>query len=115
MWHPPARGRCSVHLALGFFVIRGKAPVVCLAQPNGLGNGYYWNLRANGPAICLEYIMPQSHAQDCAFSVSHSLRENVDQYIRNQAEHHARISYKDEYRRICEKHEIEIDERYVWD
>jgi putative NIF3 family GTP cyclohydrolase 1 type 2 len=50
-----------------------------------------------------------------AFSVSHSLRENVDQYIRNQAEHHARISYEDEYRRICEKHEIEIDERYVWD
>ncbi len=50
-----------------------------------------------------------------AFSVSHSLRENLDQYIRNQAEHHARISYQDEYRRICEKHEIEIDERYVWD
>ena len=49
-----------------------------------------------------------------AFSVSHSLRDNVDQYIRNQLEHHASISYKEEYRRICEQHEIEIDERYVW-
>ena len=50
-----------------------------------------------------------------AFSVSHSLRHAVDRYIRNQAEHHTNMSFKDEYRQICEKHEIEIDERYVWD
>ena len=50
-----------------------------------------------------------------AFSVSHSLRDVVDEYIRNQAEHHAQMSFEDEYRQICEKHEIEIDERYVWD
>lgn len=82
------------------------------AEPNGLGNGDHWNLRANGPAICLEVHHAPITRSGLA---SHSLRENVDQYIRNQAEHHARISYKDEYRRICEKHEIEIDERYVWD
>ena len=50
-----------------------------------------------------------------AFSVSHSLRNAVDEYIRNQAEHHAQMSFQDEYRQICGKHEIEIDERYVWD
>ena len=50
-----------------------------------------------------------------AFSVSHSLADVVDQYIRNQAEHHAKLSFKEEYRRICEKHGIEVDERYVWD
>ena len=49
-----------------------------------------------------------------AFSVSHSLRNAVDQYICNQAEHHAKMSCKEEYRQICKKHEIEIDERYVW-
>ena len=38
-----------------------------------------------------------------------------DRYIRNQSEHHAKMSFQDEYRRICEKHEIEIDERYAWD
>ena len=32
-------------------------------------------------------------------------------YIRNQIEHHAKMSFQDEYRRICEKHNIEIDER----
>ena len=37
------------------------------------------------------------------------------EYIRNQAEHHAQMSFKDAYRQLCEKHEIAIDERYVWD
>ncbi|MCA9141898.1 MAG: transposase [Planctomycetaceae bacterium] len=50
-----------------------------------------------------------------AFSVSHSLTDKVDQYIRSQAEHHAKLSFKDEYRRLCKKHGLEIDERYVWD
>jgi putative NIF3 family GTP cyclohydrolase 1 type 2 len=50
-----------------------------------------------------------------AFSVSHSVRDKVDTYIRNQVEHHERISFQDEYRELCRKHEIEIDERYVWD
>jgi REP element-mobilizing transposase RayT len=50
-----------------------------------------------------------------AFSVSHSLISTVDPYIRNQIEHHAKMSFQDEYRRTCEKHSIEIDERYVWD
>ena len=49
------------------------------------------------------------------FSVSHSLISAVDTYIRNQVEHHTKMSFQDEYRRICEKHNIEIDERYVWD
>ena len=49
------------------------------------------------------------------FSVSHSLRSAVDDYIRGQVTHHAKLSFQDEYRIICQKHDIEIDERYVWD
>ncbi len=49
------------------------------------------------------------------FSVSHSLVDVVDQYIRNQAKHYAKMAFKEEYRRICVKHEIEMDERYVRD
>jgi len=49
------------------------------------------------------------------FSVSHSLIDVVDQYIRNQNEHHAVQTFQDEFRLLCEKHEIEIDEKYVWD
>ena len=50
-----------------------------------------------------------------AFSVSHSKRDDVDAYIRRQSEHHAKLSFQDEFRKICERHGIEIDERYVWD
>ncbi|MDP7251044.1 MAG: IS200/IS605 family transposase [Planctomycetota bacterium] len=50
-----------------------------------------------------------------AFSVSHSLPNKVDEYIRNQTKHHKKLSFQDEYRRLCRKHGVEIDERYVWD
>ena len=50
-----------------------------------------------------------------AFSVSHSKCNDVDAYIRKQREHHTKLSFQDEFRRMCERHEIEIDERYVWD
>ena len=49
------------------------------------------------------------------FSVSQSSVEQVKKYIANQKEHHKNMDYKDEYREICRRHEIEIDERYVWD
>ena len=50
-----------------------------------------------------------------AFSVSHSKTGDVDAYIRNQDEHHAKHSFQDEFCRLCELHGIELDERYVWD
>jgi len=50
-----------------------------------------------------------------AFSVSQSNVEQVKQYIANQEEHHRRISYQDEFRALLRRHEIEFDERYVWD
>jgi REP element-mobilizing transposase RayT len=50
-----------------------------------------------------------------AFSVSHSRRHEVDEYIRSQKDHHQRVSFQDEFRAFCRKHDVEIDERYVWD
>jgi putative transposase len=50
-----------------------------------------------------------------AFSVSHSNTRWVDRYIRDQATHHEELTFQDEFRRICKKHGLEIDERYVWD
>jgi hypothetical protein len=50
-----------------------------------------------------------------AFSVSQSLVGQVKAYIERQAEHHRRPTYQDEFRALCAKHGIEIDERYVWD
>jgi len=50
-----------------------------------------------------------------AFSVSQSNVPHVKAYIANQEEHHRRFSYQDEFRALLRRHEIEFDERYVWD
>jgi len=49
------------------------------------------------------------------FSVSQSNLEQVKQYIASQEEHHRQITFQDELRALLRKHEIEFDERYVWD
>jgi len=50
-----------------------------------------------------------------AFTVSKSSVPAVKRYIENQKEHHRKQTYKDEFIEFLEKHEIEYDERYVWD
>jgi REP element-mobilizing transposase RayT len=50
-----------------------------------------------------------------AFSVSQSLVGRVIKYIDGQAEHHKVMTYQDEFRALCARHGVEIDERYVWD
>jgi REP element-mobilizing transposase RayT len=49
------------------------------------------------------------------FSVSESRRSDVVRYIQTQEEHHRRLTFQEEYRALCDRHGIAIDERYVWD
>jgi REP element-mobilizing transposase RayT len=50
-----------------------------------------------------------------AFTVSHSDLARVKAYIANQEEHHKERSFKDEFRLLLVKHEIDFDEEYLWD
>ena len=50
-----------------------------------------------------------------AFSISPSHVDGLVEYIANQEEHHKQESFQDEFRRLCKKYSVEIDERYVWD
>jgi putative transposase len=50
-----------------------------------------------------------------AFSVNPSEIDVVINYISNQKEHHAKITFQDEYRAFLKKYQVEYDERYVWD
>ncbi len=50
-----------------------------------------------------------------AFSVSVSNLTEVIHYVSNQDEHHKKLTFQDEYRLLLKKHEIDWDERYVWD
>ena len=49
------------------------------------------------------------------FSVSQSLAETVKQYVAGQREHHRRQSFRDEYLELLRLHQIEFNERYVFD
>jgi putative transposase len=68
-------------------------------------------LRARGPGFANFYWQGGYGA----FSVSQSAVEEVRDYIRNQREHHKRVSFQDEFRAFLKRYEIEFDERYVWD
>jgi len=50
-----------------------------------------------------------------AFSVSQSNLETVEDYIKRQQEHHQKSSFQDDLRALCTRHQIEWDERYIWD
>ena len=49
-----------------------------------------------------------------AFSVSQSVVEKTKEYIANQAEHHKRVSFQDEYRKFLELYGIEYNAEYVF-
>jgi REP element-mobilizing transposase RayT len=50
-----------------------------------------------------------------AFSVSFSGLDPVRRYLAGQAEHHRVRTYQEEFLELLRRHEIEYDERYVWD
>jgi putative transposase len=50
-----------------------------------------------------------------AFSIGQSNVATVKRYIRNQKQHHKRLSFQDEYRQFLKLYEIDFDEKYVWD
>ena len=49
------------------------------------------------------------------FSVSKSQEEAVKKYIAGQAEHHRREDFQSELLRMLRAHEVEFDEKYVFD
>jgi REP element-mobilizing transposase RayT len=49
------------------------------------------------------------------FGVSQSKLPDVKEYIIGQEEHHRKIGFQDELRTLLRMHEIEWDEKHVWD
>jgi putative transposase len=49
-----------------------------------------------------------------AFSVSESNIAEIRTYIERQAEHHRRMTFQDELRQLLKRHNIEVDEQYLW-
>jgi putative transposase len=49
------------------------------------------------------------------FSVSRSKLDRVRNYIADQETHHRKMDFQDELRSLLRKHDVEWDERFVWD
>jgi len=49
-----------------------------------------------------------------AFTVSQSKMNKVYQYIENQDQHHQRMSFKEEYKKLLDVNDIDYDEEYVF-
>jgi REP element-mobilizing transposase RayT len=50
-----------------------------------------------------------------AFTVSKSHMPEVEKYIRDQHGHHRLKTFQEEYRALLDRHEVDYDERYLWD
>jgi hypothetical protein len=50
-----------------------------------------------------------------AFSYGHSQLGTIIRYIKNQAQHHQRRTFKDEYLALLEKFDINFNQKYVFD
>lgn len=49
------------------------------------------------------------------FSVSPTHLANVEEYVRNQDEHHKKKSFQEEFREFLTRYGIEFNEEYLWD
>jgi REP element-mobilizing transposase RayT len=49
-----------------------------------------------------------------AFSIHPSQVDSLQRYIQNQAEHHRRRTFQEEYLAILNHYKVEYDERYLW-
>jgi putative transposase len=48
------------------------------------------------------------------FSVSPSLHNKIKDYIKNQALHHKKASFKEEYLEFLREYDVKFDEKYLW-
>ena len=60
---------------------------------------------------CLRFAWQDGYG---AFTVSQSQIGPIIRYIKNQSEHHRRLSFQEEYLSLLHKHGIKYDERYLW-
>jgi len=48
-----------------------------------------------------------------AFTYAISAKDNLIEYVKNQKEHHKKVSFRDEYISLLKEHGIEFDEKFL--
>jgi hypothetical protein len=49
------------------------------------------------------------------FSVGPAYRDEAEEYVRNQEEHHRAKTFQEEFRAFLNRYGVAYDEQYVWD
>ena len=49
------------------------------------------------------------------FSVSPTLIDTAEKYVRDQEEHHRKKTFQEEFREFLDQYNLEYNEQYVWD
>jgi putative transposase len=91
------------------FALSKNHPLIKIIEAVKKGSSKWMKTQGGGNA---EFGWQAGYA---AFSVSQSNANAVRRYIENQEEHHRGSTFQDELRALFGKHEVEFDERYVWD
>jgi putative transposase len=50
----------------------------------------------------------------CALTYSYRDKEMIVSYIKDQKEHHKKVTFEDEYRALLKEHGVVVDERYIF-
>jgi REP element-mobilizing transposase RayT len=89
---------------------RGSSVWLKTKSPDEEEAGYRGGRRTGEPLA--EFAWQNGYG---VFSIGQSQIDDVRAYIAGQVEHHRKISFQEEFRRLLQRYEIEYDERYVWD
>ena len=103
-----AAGSTQDHIHLLIAAPRTMAPADLVREVKALSTA--WLKRKDGRLA--NFAWQKGYG---VFSVSPSHRDEVERYVKHQAEHHRKQSFQDEYRALLRKCGVEWDERYVWD
>jgi putative transposase len=91
-----------------FHLLVGQLPTISPSKVSNLikGESSHW-INSN------DFISHKFAWQDgySVFSVSHSMVQNVRNYIFNQQEHHQTMTYEEEVKRFLKAHDVEINLR----
>jgi len=91
-----------------------------ISMPSTISISKAMQLIKGGSSKWIHETFPKSHMfawQEGygAFSIGISDIERTTEYINHQAEHHGKMDFKTEFLAFLEKHDIEYDERYIFD
>jgi putative transposase len=118
-----------MHAYLGGILRDANCPSLIIGGTDDHVHAFFRLSRTNDVAKIVELLKSRSSrwikakgvekfAWQCGygcFSVGQSQVEALVRYIRDQAKHHEKVSFQDEYRQFLQRYQIDFDERYVWD